>query len=308
MQRLTMLEYKNYRHLKSSSILMAIAILAYIVHHPSLGPRGNTWLGYTLGTVGAILVLTLLWYGVIRRRIPALSERRESLSTSQLNQLKIEDRRQDRQALLKRQGSTLQGWLSAHIYFGIALLVIVTLHAGFHFAWNIHTLAYALLIGVIITGLYGIYAYLRFPRLMTDNLGQNSVNALIADIANLDTLAKTNALRLPDEVVEIIQHSNIKTQITGNLLETLRGQPRYCATRDAIEKLQKLNHELDHIQDRVLRDICSLLLRKESQLKKVRMEMMYKARLQFWLYLHVPLAIGLLAALIAHIISVFFFW
>jgi hypothetical protein len=153
-----------------------------------------------------------------------------------------------------------------------------------------------------------VYTYQSFPRLMTNNLGEESVSALIANISELDQLALTNALLLPDEIGEIVLSSSKDTHITSNLLETLIGKPKYCATRSAIDQLQKLNHHLNHIQDRGLRDICSLLLRKEAQLKRVRMELMYKARLQFWLYLHVPLAIGLMAALVAHVISVFFFW
>ena len=33
-----------------------------------------------------------------------------------------------------------------------------------------------------------------------------------------------------------------------------------------------------------------------------------KAIMEIWLYFHVPLSIALLAALIGHIISVFFYW
>ena len=307
MQRLTMLEYKNYRYLKMGGILMATAILAYSIHHPSLGPRGNTWLGYTLGAIGALQVLILLWYAVIRRRMPVLAERRETLTETQLKKSNFSDRRLKPQPLAKRNASTLQGWLSAHIYLGLALVVIITLHTGFNFGGNIHTLTYVLLIGVVLTGLYGVYAYLRFPRMMTENLGEDSMSRLFADITELDLLAQTNALRLPDEIGEVIRQAGRETVITASFIELLQGRPRRCATRTAINKLQGMNNHLNHAQDQVFRDISALLLRKESQLKRVRTELMYQTRLKLWLYLHVPLAIGLLAALVAHITAVFFF-
>jgi hypothetical protein len=33
-----------------------------------------------------------------------------------------------------------------------------------------------------------------------------------------------------------------------------------------------------------------------------------KARLDLWLFIHVPLSIALIAALVAHVVSVFFYW
>ena len=39
-----------------------------------------------------------------------------------------------------------------------------------------------------------------------------------------------------------------------------------------------------------------------------RSDIAYRARLQLWLYLHVPLSIALLAALLAHVIALFFYW
>jgi hypothetical protein len=56
------------------------------------------------------------------------------------------------------------------------------------------------------------------------------------------------------------------------------------------------------------RNLCGILLRKQALLKRARSDIAYRARLQLWLYLHVPLSIALLAALLAHVIAVFFYW
>ena len=41
---------------------------------------------------------------------------------------------------------------------------------------------------------------------------------------------------------------------------------------------------------------------------RVRLDLRFRALMQVWLYFHVPLSFALLASLIAHIISVFYFW
>jgi hypothetical protein len=51
-----------------------------------------------------------------------------------------------------------------------------------------------------------------------------------------------------------------------------------------------------------------LLTRKEAMLARVRRHLRLKALLEIWLYVHVPVTFALIAALIAHIVSVFFYW
>ena len=50
---------------------------------------------------------------------------------------------------------------------GLSLIVVATLHTGFHFSWNVHTLAYGLMMLVIASGAVGVWAAL--PRKLSDN-------------------------------------------------------------------------------------------------------------------------------------------
>jgi hypothetical protein len=50
------------------------------------------------------------------------------------------------------------------------------------------------------------------------------------------------------------------------------------------------------------------MARKEELVARARRAVALKARLDLWLYIHVPLSIALLGALAAHIVSVFFYW
>ena len=121
------LVYRGFRFLKAASALAGLSLLAYIAYDP-MGPHnGGTWLGYTLGTIGAGLIVWLLLLGVRKRQY-------------------------DKGAV------KLQAWVSAHVYLGLSLLVVGTLHTGFQFGWNVHTLAYALRVIVILSGAFGIYS------------------------------------------------------------------------------------------------------------------------------------------------------
>ena len=50
------------------------------------------------------------------------------------------------------------------------------------------------------------------------------------------------------------------------------------------------------------------LAHQQRQLGRIRRHMRLKAMLEIWLYIHVPATFMLLAALAAHIISVFYYW
>jgi hypothetical protein len=51
-----------------------------------------------------------------------------------------------------------------------------------------------------------------------------------------------------------------------------------------------------------------LLDEKLVLLNRVRRDIAYKTMLELWLHFHVPVSFMLLAALIAHVVSIFFLW
>ena len=54
--------------------------------------------------------------------------------------------------------------------------------------------------------------------------------------------------------------------------------------------------------------VDALLTRKQGMLDRLRRHLKLKSWLQAWLYVHVPMTFALIAALSAHIVSVFFYW
>ncbi|HEV3239478.1 MAG TPA: hypothetical protein VG429_03680 [Casimicrobiaceae bacterium] len=273
----SILAYAQYRYLKLAAALTIAAIALYAWDRPPNGPYGGTWLGYTLGTIGALLIGWLLWFGVRKRQFGSTI-------------------------------GTLQGWLSAHVYFGTTLIVIATLHAAFKVGWNVHTLAYVLMLAVIGSGFFGVYAYLRYPRIMTDNLGDDTLEMLVIKIADLDKQARRFALSLPDSISNLVLAAAQGTSIGGSWWRQLRGTAPGCPTDAAVVGVQNFGRKLAGEQAKTNHQLYTLLLKKQELVARARRDVKLKAWLDVWLYVHVPLSIALLVALAIHVVSVFFYW
>ena len=76
----------------------------------------------------------------------------------------------------------------------------------------------------------------------------------------------------------------------------------------AVQELTALGQDLPVEQRKLYRDLYSLMVRRESLVKRARQDLMYRARMGFWLYFHVPFSIALIMAMIAHVLAVFFYW
>jgi hypothetical protein len=283
-QQPSILEYRGGRYLRVALVLCALAIGVYAWHEPPsvyLKPYGGTWLGYALGTLSALLVLWLMLLGVRKRRY------RSSMGT-------------------------VQGWTSAHVYLGLSLLLLATLHSGFEFGWNIHTLAYVLMVLVVASGAVGVYAYLRYPALMTKNLGENTLEGTLLTIGDLDRKCRRLALDLPDEVNAIVTRATRagtrEARLGGSLVRQLAGDAVSCPTRDACAELMRIGSDYSGQRSIISGQLLSAMTRKSMLIDRVRRDLRYRALMELWLYAHVPLSFALLAALIAHVISVFYFW
>jgi hypothetical protein len=113
---------------------------------------------------------------------------------------------------------------------------------------------------------------------------------------------------MPDNINHIIQASVEHTRIGGGALGQLSGRARKCPTAAAVTAIQASVRQFKGEEARANKDLYALMLRKQKLVERARLDIRYKAILDFWLYLHVPLSLALLAALTAHIVSVFFYW
>lgn len=298
----SLLTHARYRYFWIALALSFSALAAYLWHTPEgAPPNGGTWLGYTLGTIGALLIFWLTWFGVRKRRYG-------------------------------RGTGTAVGWLSAHVYLGTSLILIVFLHAGFQVGWNVHTLALVLMLLVIFSGFFGVYAYLRYPAMMTRNRENATRDAMLDEIVELDQNALTLADAVDPKIHAVVLRSTERTRLGGGVWAQLTARDdsdaalsslRAAASARDKELKQKGKGEartmvamVDFLssetssdkQSEALRKLIDLLTRKKSLAGRVARDIQLQALMEIWLYVHVPLSIGLLAALVAHIVSVFFYW
>jgi hypothetical protein len=273
------LSHANSRWLKIALGLCVLAIAVYALTDPQPRPNGGTFAGYLLGTVGALMIVWLSLIG-LRKRI------------------------------ITTKPYSLKAWTSAHVYLGLSLIVIGTLHTGFQLGWNVHTLAYVLMMIVIISGIYGIIVYARLPEQLSANRGETTQPQMLEAIRALDRQLDTAAQPLDREQADIVRLSLEQTDVGGNLWQRLTGRQPNCGNKRARDAIQALvNAQMrDRKPDPKLTQILFLLERKDAALAQARRHIRMKTQLEIWLYVHVPMTIALLAALTAHILSVFLYW
>jgi len=269
------LRHASFRWLKIALAVCLVALVGYVAADVKPHPNGGSWYGYTLGTVGALLIVWLSLLGIRKRA-------------------------------MTRGAWSLKAWTSAHVYLGLALIVIGTLHTGFQFGWNVHTLAYALMMLVIVSGIFGISVYSTLPQALSSNRGELTQGQMLDALRAIDRQLHEAAQPLDRHYADLVLAALEDDPFAGGVVARLTGRYRHCATQAAIDGFNRAS--LAETGDPAIQRVESLLQRRISQLDRMRRHMRIRGMLEVWLYVHVPATLALLAALTAHIISVFYYW
>lgn len=293
----SILAYKKARYFWLALLLIVVSSVAYVWHQTPDPPNGGTWLGYILGTISALLIIWLMYLGIRKRQYSSTL-------------------------------GTVHGWTSAHVYLGASVLVLSTLHSGFQLGWNVHTLAYVLMCIVIFSGLFGIYAYLRYPRLRNNIRADLTREQLLNQIRDLDQQSIRLAGNIDAETGALVRSAAERTLVGGSwwaqikarddskvvLPATYGGAAKGGATPNP-EQSQLIESISTRVSDSKggsevadLQALLSAIATKRTLLRRIRQDVRFSALLEIWLYIHVPFSFALLAALTAHIVSVFIYW
>ena len=271
------LRYRRFRWFKIALAIALLTIIVYMSVDVQPRPNGGSWLGYTLGTIGVLLILWLAMLGIRKRAIT-------------------------------RGRWSLKAWTSAHVYLGLALIVIATLHTGFQFGWNVHTLAYVLMMLVIFSGIYGITVYAALPQGLSDSRSEMTGPQMIDAVGSLDKQIQTAAQPLSDADSEVVIGSLGEDPFGGGVWRRLTGSYPRCGNRRALQIMRGRLAESSGREAAAIEPVVTLLERKAAALQRVRGYVQRRALLEIWLYFHIPLTFVLIAALLAHVVSVFFYW
>ncbi|MBL4682748.1 MAG: hypothetical protein JKY88_18785 [Pseudomonadales bacterium] len=280
--------HQGSRYFWISLAFIILSIIIYAWHDPIPVPNGGTWYGYTLGTIGALMILWLLYLGKRKRNFA------------------------------KGWGTT-KGWVSAHVYFGSSLLVVATLHTGFQFGWNIHTLAYVLMCLVIFSGFFGVYAYVVYPNARNRVKKSRTRDDIFEQLQGVDQQLKKIVGDLPEEIGALVSSAIDRTEFGGGFLDQLRGNDKSKVMIDGVVVdnynqdvvVENLVHKLTlakGVETQMLAGLVKEYGVRQKLLGVIRTDIRLSAIQEIWLWFHVPMSFGLIAALAAHIVSVFIYW
>lgn len=251
----------------------------YYIDEPVGGRNGGTVVGYTYGGIATAGIIFLMWYGIRKRAYFS-------------------------------SATTLKGMLAAHVWIGVALTLVVALHSGFSFGLNVHTLAYVLMLLTIITGIWGVAMYQRLPFEIRSQRGGGTLKVLLEqirsiskDINRLAGIEGRGATQKSDAFLRML--SDLDFVYEPSLTRSLfRKNPSIIERSRMADALSQLPQEE---QEEALK-LIGLINKKREMVCRVQDEARALTWVRLWLYLHLPISFGLVAALAVHIFSVFYYW
>lgn len=256
------LVHKHFRY-GWLALLLVVLVAAAFYYRDRLAPI-NTDLafGYGLGGLALAIMLLLAWFGVRKRSYA-------------------------------KGAGRLKGWLSAHVYLGIALIFLVPLHGGFVISPDIHGLAYVLVLITVFTGLFGVAFYGLYPRRVAANREGLTFDDMVKRMAEVDIEIRGLAPKLSEAANDIVRAEAANLRIGGGV------GLLFLKPRNRSRRAQKALHRLA-IDSDAARRAEAVLERKADVVDRIQRDIQMRSRMRAWLLLHVPLSLAALAVVIAH--------
>ena len=256
-------------------VLLIGTSASYVYYDRREFTHGGSTFGLAYGIAGTALILLLAFFGIRKRWYRSVF-------------------------------GTLEQWMQSHIYLGLLVLIILFFHTGGRFNDKIAVTTLVLVIVVVASGIAGAILYATVPRMLTEVESELTVeeiadqlNQLARSMARIASGRSAPFQRIYDELLRqtapgglagwrlIVSRSRKKTQQDADWARLIALVPR--------EEQEELRQMLV-----VSRQRRELLLRLVYQQR-------YKNILEFWLYIHIPFTIALIAFAVLHIAAVFYY-
>lgn len=273
----TFLNYGGKRWLAVGMASSLLLVTSYLWYRRQMLPHGGTPIGLTYGVVGTAVILVLMALGIRKRRFAS------------------------------GLGS-MQGWTSAHIYLGLLTLLLIPMHAGFKFRFDIHTLAFALLLVVVVSGIIGMMVYRSVPPRLTrleEGLQADKIDSELTRLASeMRALAKNKS----DQFVRICRMELERLTTSRHQGWRLLWMPRRT------DPLSLRGHELAKAipmippaEHQEFQALCRLIMQTVQLEHSLAEQMRLRNAMQAWLYIHVPVSLAMMVAITIHILAVFYY-
>ena len=273
------LTYRNKRWLKISVVAAMILVATYFDYARKTAPNGGTVAGLTYGTIGLVAILLLMFQGVRKRWY------RSTLGT-------------------------VQGWLSFHVYIGTLTLLIIPLHAGFEFHLDLHTLAFVLLAIVIVSGIIGAFLYRALPSQVRQSGaelidGQEIDSEMTRIMKQMRSLCEDKSdifvIKCEEKIGQVLPKKHLGWRLLfspGHA--SAAGSASMPGWQGDIEQIPKAEQE-------DFQRVSALALQMERLKSRFIPQMRVKNLLEAWLYIHLPLSMAMMVAIVIHLVLVFFY-
>lgn len=271
------LTYGGKRWLWFGGFSAGLLCLSYLLYRRQMLPHGGTPMGLTYGVLGTVVILILMALGIRKRRYGS-------------------------------DLGTLQGWTSAHVYLGLLTMLLIPMHAGFKFRFDIHTLAFALMAIVVISGVVGIVLYRTVPPRLTQTEQTIQADKVDKELSRLVTEVLALTKDKSDQFAQVCQ-TEIK-RLTARrhqgwrLLWVSQGEDPLTAKG---RELTNAVTQIPQVEHKDFQTLSRLILQMIQLEQTLVTQMRLRNSLQVWLYIHVPASIALMVAIVLHLVAVFYY-
>lgn len=258
-----------------AALALVASYVAYAFAIPF--PHGGSAMGVAYGVLGTLAVLVLLYFGVRKRSY-------------------------------RSRWGTLETWLQSHLYLGLLAALLILFHSGFRFQDKVALAAFAALLLVVASGIWGAFAYTTVPRQLTEAEGNLTPEQMAEQLNQLArTMARLAAGRSQpfQQVCTGLLAELRPARLAGWKLLVSRGGGGTSGERPASWAAPL--GQVPAAEQVELRQLLVLARQRKELHQRLLRQQRYRNLLEVWLYLHLPLSIALVALIAAHLVAVFYY-